>query len=206
MRKVHRTGRLWLLALAGSLASVALIALAGCGSSGTGSGGLYGSNGSGSPTNTPATGGAAFKVNTKSVTVNGKATTVLADANNKTLYYFTPDTPTTAACTAGCAQTWPPLLLPSGASIGQESLPGNLTMVSTANGSQVEYNGHLLYTFSGDQSATDAKGEGILGKWFVATPDLAPSSGGGGGYHGGSPSPTSSGSGAQPTPTYGYSY
>lgn len=206
MRARHVRGRFSLLALAGSLASVALLALAGCG--GSGSGGLYGSgSGGGSATNTPASSGAAFKISTKSVTVKGAATTVLADASGKTLYYFTPDTPVQSACTGGCSSTWPALLLPAGASIGQMSLPGNVSMVSTGNGGQIEYNGHLLYTFSGDQSASDAKGEGILGKWFVATPDLAVASGGGGGYNGGSsPSPTSSGSGAQPTPTYGYSY
>lgn len=206
MRALHTRGRLSLLALAGSMASVALLALAGCGGSGPG----YGAGSS----NTPVVGGSnsgsnstAFKIATKSVTVKGAAATVLADASGKTLYYFTADTPTQSACTGGCSSTWPALLLPAGSSIGQMSLPGNVTMVSTGNGGQIEYNGHLLYTFSGDQSASDAKGEGILGKWFVATPDLAAASGGGGGYNGGSsPSPTSSGSGAQPTPTYAYNY
>lgn len=205
MRATHSfRGRLSLLALAGSLAGVALIMVAGCGTSGGGYGGAYGG---GNATNTPGANGAAFKISSKSLTINGKATTALADVNGKTLYYFTPDTPTQSACTGNCSSTWPPLLLPAGSSIGQMSLPGNVTMISTGNGGQIEYNGHLLYTFSGDQSASDAKGEGILGKWFVATPDLAPAAGGGGGYSGGSsPSPASSGSSAQPTPTYGYSY
>lgn len=204
MRTIHSRGRLSLLALAGSLLGVALIALAGCGTAGGGYGG--------GSSNTPVVGGSnsgstAFKIATKSVTVSGKSTTVLEDANGKTLYYFTADTPTQSACTGGCSSTWPALLLPAGSSIGQMSLPGNVTMISTGNGGQIEYNGHLLYMFSGDQSASDAKGEGILGKWFVATPDLAAASGGGGGYSGGSsPSPTSSGSSAQPTPTYSYSY
>jgi predicted lipoprotein with Yx(FWY)xxD motif len=181
-----------------ALVAGGLVILAGCGSAGTGGG--YG----GGTSNTPVVGGSgataagsSVKISTKSVTVKGVATTVLADANGKTLYYFTPDTPTQSACTGGCASTWPALLVPSGASIGQTSLPGALSMVSTGSGAQVEYNGHLLYTFSGDQSATDAKGEGILGKWFVATPDLAAASGSGGGYTGGSPAPTA-------TPGYNY--
>ncbi|MGH2487079.1 MAG: COG4315 family predicted lipoprotein [Ktedonobacterales bacterium] len=172
----------------------ALALLAGCGSAGTGGGAGYGGGGT---SNTPVVGGsgatatgASVKISTKSVTVKGVATTVLADANGKTLYYFTPDTATQSACTGGCAKAWPALLVPSGASLGQSSLAGALSMVSTANGAQVEYNGHLLYTFASDQSASDAKGEGILGKWFVATPDLAAASASGGGSTGGSPAPT----------------
>lgn len=155
---------------------------------------------------TPAT--TSSTVMTATATVNGQSTTILTNAQGMTLYYFKPDTPTTSACTGGCANAWPPLLFSgSGSPTSAATLPGTLSAVTTANGDQVEYNGHLLYTFSGDQSASDAKGEGILGKWFVATPDLAAAAGGGGGYNGGSsPSPTTSGSGAQPTPTYGYSY
>ncbi|HEY7850242.1 MAG TPA: hypothetical protein VIC27_09270, partial [Ktedonobacterales bacterium] len=43
-------------------------------------------------------------------------------------------------------------------------------------GSQVEYNGHPLYRYSGDSSQSDVKGEGLFGKWFVATNALAASS------------------------------
>lgn len=182
------------------MAGAALAILAGCGSAGSGYGSGAGNGSGGSATNTPVLGGSgsSLKLSTKSVSVKGAATTVLADANGKTLYYFTADTATQSACTGGCASTWPALLVPSGANIGQSSLPGALSMVSTGNGAQVEYNGHLLYTFSGDQSASDAKGEGILGKWFVATPDLAAASGSGGGYgSGGSPAPTA-------TPAYNY--
>jgi len=46
--------------------------------------------------------------------VGDKTQTVLKDAKGLTLYYFTPDTPTTVACTGGCASNWPPLLAPSG--------------------------------------------------------------------------------------------
>ena len=179
MRLIHcRRGLIAAFALAG----LGALALAGCGTTGAAYGG-------GSGGNAPA--GSSFKLTTKSVTVNGKATTVLADGNGKTLYYFTPDTPTSAACTGSCASKWPPLLLPSGSSLGQSTLPGSLKTASTANGSQVEYNGHLLYTFASDQSSTDAKGEGILGKWFVATPDLAAATGS---------------SSAQPTATPAYNY
>jgi len=36
----------------------------------------------------------------------------------------------------------------------------------------VQYNGHLLYTYSGDTAAGETTGEGLFGKWFVCTPGL----------------------------------
>ena len=53
------------------------------------------------------------------------------------------------------------------------SLPGVLGVVKNANGTQVTYNGHPLYTYSGDSAAGQTHGEGFAGKWFVATPVLA---------------------------------
>jgi len=124
------------------------------------------------PTPTPTTSSTAL-IQTATATVQGKSETILTDAQGKTLYYFTPDTPTTSACTGGCAQTWPPLLASgSGAPTSSTALAGKLTSVTTANGDQVEYNGHLLYTYAGDTGPDQTNGEGLFGKWFVATPDL----------------------------------
>lgn len=134
---------------------------------------------SGNPTaaaTTPSSSNALIK--TATATVKGKSETILTDAQGKALYYFTPDTSTKTACTGSCAQTWPPLLATgSGSPSSATSLPGKLTMQTTANGNQVEYNGHLLYTFSGDSGPNQTNGEGLFGKWFVATPGLTSSGG-----------------------------
>lgn len=115
----------------------------------------------------------AATVKTATATVQGKSVTILTDAQGKTLYYFTSDTPTSSACTGTCAQNWPPLLFNgSGTPTSDTTLPGTLSVVQTANGNQVAYNGHLLYTFSGDQAPGQTNGEGLFGKWFVATTDL----------------------------------
>ena len=112
-------------------------------------------------------------VKTATATVNGKSETILTNANGMTLYYFTPDTATAAACTGGCASTWPPLLFSgSGSPTSATTLSGTLTAVSNANGNQVSYNSHFLYTFSGDTAPGQTNGEGIAGKWFVATTSL----------------------------------
>lgn len=125
---------------------------------------------------TPAT--ASNLVMTATATVQGKSVTVLTNNKGFTLYYFTPDTATTSACTGACAQAWPPLLSTgSGTPTSATTLSGTLSVVTTGNGSQVAYNGHLLYTFSGDTAAGQTNGEGQFGKWFVATSDLAAGSG-----------------------------
>ena len=112
-------------------------------------------------------------IKTATATVNGKSETILTNAQGLTLYYFTPDTATTAACATGCISTWPPLLYSgSGSPTSATTLAGTLTAVSNANGKQVSYNNHFLYTFSGDTAPGQTNGEGIAGKWYVATTSL----------------------------------
>ena len=124
------------------------------------------------PTATPTT-ASTSTVQTAQATVNGKTTTILTDTQGKTLYYFTPDTAAKGACSGACAQTWPPLLFTgSSTPTSSTSLPGTLSTLSDANGTQVEYGGYLLYTYSGDTAAGQTNGEGLFGKWFVCTPGL----------------------------------
>jgi len=133
----------------------------------------------------PAAFGAAYTVDTATIMVKGVSTKVLTDAKGMTLYYVATDTATTSSCTSGCAKTWLPLLSASAPTAGAP-LPGKLAVVKTANGSQVSYNGHLLYTFEGDSAPHQANGQGLGGKWWVAKVDLKPGaagkSGSGSGY------------------------
>lgn len=125
------------------------------------------------PTATAGTTGSSAIIKTATATVKGKSETILTNAEGKTLYYFTSDTATTAACTGSCAGVWPPLLFTgSGSPTSSTTLSGTLTVQADANGNQVEYNGHPLYVYSGDTAAGQTNGEGLFGKWFVATPDL----------------------------------
>ena len=126
------------------------------------------------PAATPTTSSNANAViMTAMATVKGQSTTILTNAQGMTLYYFTPDTPTTVACTSACAQTWPPLVFTgSGTPLSDAPLSGKLSVLNDTNGNQIEYNGHLLYTYSGDSGPGQTKGEGLFGKWFVCTPNL----------------------------------
>jgi predicted lipoprotein with Yx(FWY)xxD motif len=125
----------------------------------------------------PAVYGAAHTVDTAAIIVKGVSTHVLTDAKGMTLYYVATDTPNTSSCTGGCAKIWPPLLSTSAPATG-EPLPGRLGLVKTANGSQVSYNGHLLYIYSGDSAPHQANGQGVAGKWWVAKVDLKPAAAG----------------------------
>lgn len=141
-----------------------------------GSQGAYGSQPS-QPTAAPTTASAStgnMVIKTATATVNGKTMTILTTMQGMTLYYFIPDTASKVACTDGCTQTWPPLLFTgSGSPKAATALKGELEIYPNANGKQVIYNDHELYTYGGDTAAGQVNGEGIGNKWFVATPDLA---------------------------------
>lgn len=172
---------------------VALLAVA-CGtpaSTSTGGGTATATTAPTAAATTPASTSSAI-IATASATVQGKSVTILTNAQGMTLYYRTSDT-ATSVCTGGCAQAWPPLLSTgSGTPSSSTALPGTLSVSTNANGSQVEYQGHLLYTFASDTAAGQTNGEGVGGVWFVATTDLSSAS------SSGAPAPTATSSG------YGY--
>lgn len=169
-----------------ALAAVAAIGLAAC-SNGS-SGGAYG--GGGSTSTSSGSGGAAAAVATADV---GDLGTVLVDGTGRTLYLFESDTGTTSNCTGSCAGTWPALLTVGTATAGTGADSATLGTTTRDDGTtQVTYDGHPLYLYSGDSAAGDANGQGIGGVWFAVTANGAPatassstsssSSGGGYGY------------------------
>ena len=146
--------------------------LAACGSTSSPSNGnVKGATSTNTPagTSSPATATQAPVVSVATVMVSGNSERVLTASNGDTLYYLTKDTATDVTCTGACAGVWPPLLLPSGQPTASTSLPDALTVVSGGNGNQVEYDGHPLYTYSGDSGPDQSNGEGKNGVWFVAT-------------------------------------
>ncbi len=177
------------------------LTIAACGSTSTGSGG-YGGNTNASQTPTTAAGstpttssggscgryctsstptapatGSGLLIKTASATISGKSVTILTNAQGMTLYYRTSDSGS-SVCSGGCASAWPPMLATGSATpTGATSLPGQLSVGTNANGKQVEYNGHPLYTYSGDSAPGQTKGQGIGGVWFAVTTDLAPGGG-----------------------------
>jgi predicted lipoprotein with Yx(FWY)xxD motif len=114
--------------------------------------------------------GASQTATAATITVSGQSMTVLTNGQGLTLYYRTSDTPA-SACSGSCASAWPPVIsktIPA----APAGFPGKLGLLNDANGSQVTYNGHPLYTFSGDSGPGRANGQGIGNVWFVVTTDL----------------------------------
>jgi predicted lipoprotein with Yx(FWY)xxD motif len=103
----------------------------------------------------------------KTATANGRV--VLVDAQGFTLYWYTPDTPTSSVCNSSCATAWPPLIgTPTFAS--GVSLTGKLGTIKRANGEiQATYDGHPLYLFKSDTSAGMAVGNKVGGVWWIMT-------------------------------------
>jgi predicted lipoprotein with Yx(FWY)xxD motif len=146
------------------LALAATLGLAAC--SNSSSAGAYGG---GSSTSSPAatTAAGAAEIGTADA---GDLGTVLVDGNGMTLYLFESDTGSTSTCTGGCADAWPPALTsgdPSATGDASSSMLGTTTRDDVTT--QVTYNDHPLYTYSGDTGPGDTNGQGVGDTWFAVT-------------------------------------
>lgn len=116
--------------------------------------------------------------------------TVLVNLKGRTLYSLSVERKGKFICTdKTCLSFWHPLVVKAGVTpTGAKSLG---TVRRPDGRRQVTYRGGPLYTFSGDQRRSDAKGEGFkdVGVWHAATvgasaPPPATTTTGGGGYYG----------------------
>lgn len=121
-----------------------------------------------SPPGASSAGGEAYEV----TAANGSVGTYLAGEDGKTLYTFKPDSANTSTCTDACAGKWPPFTVEADDTLKPGAgVEGKLTTFARPDGSmQVAYNGVPLYYYQGDTKAGDTTGQGVGGKWFVATP------------------------------------
>jgi predicted lipoprotein with Yx(FWY)xxD motif len=147
---------------AATVVSLAALALAACG-------GGSSPSGSAAPPKTdngrPATVGVANDRNL------GK---ILDDTDGRTLYLFANDSGTKSVCTAACASAWPPLRASGKPTVGAGASASIVGTTPRSDGKpQVTYNGHPLYTYTGDQNPGDTNGQGVTafgGGWFALTP------------------------------------
>jgi predicted lipoprotein with Yx(FWY)xxD motif len=94
---------------------------------------------------------------------------VLTTGSGLTLYHFTGNPPGKSMCTGVCASVWPPFMAPKGAHITAPKGVKGLSLVSVGSGHwQVALDKAVLYRFEGDSKKGQAKGQGVLGKWFAA--------------------------------------
>jgi predicted lipoprotein with Yx(FWY)xxD motif len=115
-----------------------------------------------------------FMIKTTTINLGGKSTVVLTNQDGFIVYYHTRDTARTIACTRICRNRWHPVLFTGSGNVPSSgNLPGVLSLLKTMDGNQVLYNGHPLYTYTGDMVPGQANGQGFRGRWFVVTPAIA---------------------------------
>jgi predicted lipoprotein with Yx(FWY)xxD motif len=99
---------------------------------------------------------------------------ILDDTDGRTLYLFAKDSGTKSACTAACASAWPPLRASGKPTVGAGASASIVGTTPRSDGKpQVTYNGHPLYTYTGDQNPGDTNGQGMTafgGGWFALAP------------------------------------
>jgi predicted lipoprotein with Yx(FWY)xxD motif len=175
-----RSKPITLLATAAVIPLTAL-AVAGCGGGG--------SNATGSSSPPKASNGQSASVGVESSNL-GK---ILDDSKGDTLYLFKKDSGTKSACTGACASAWPPLRASGKPTAGSGVNASMLGTTPRSDGKpQVTYNGHPVYTFTGDQNPGDTSGQGVNAfgaLWYVVSPAgnqvTAKASGSSGGSSGG---------------------
>ena len=108
-------------------------------------------------------------------TSSSKLGTILVGQGGRTLYVFDKDTPNTSTCSGSCAAAWPPEVTSGTPKAGSSMV--NASMLGTAmrgdGTTQVTYNTHPLYYFSGDTQAGQQNGQGLnaFGAfWYVVSP------------------------------------
>ena len=104
--------------------------------------------------------------------------TVLVDGQGLTLYLFVPDKHSgRSTCYERCAQGWPPLLLPTGATKPVAGRGVKASLLGTTRRkdgtTQITYNRWPLYLWVGDSGPGQATGQGLNnlgGLWYVLSP------------------------------------
>ncbi len=121
--------------------------------------------------------------------------TVLVDAQGRTLYHLSGEQNGRFLCTsAACVAAWPPV----SAGATSTAVSGLGTVKRPDGSEQLDYNGEPMYTFTGDKAAGEANGQGIKadgGTWSAVTVGASSASTGGGSSGGEGPSGGGSGYG-----------
>ena len=150
--------------------AAAALAVAACGSSASSSSSPAATSAASSAPAAAGSGSPASASGTALMTTSVNGTKVLTNAKGFVLYWFAPDTSTASKCTGSCVTYWPPVTGPATAGSG---VTGTLSTITRSDGTmQATYDGHPLYTYVGDTTPGQAKGNGLNlsgGLWYEMT-------------------------------------
>jgi predicted lipoprotein with Yx(FWY)xxD motif len=145
---------------------------AGCGGNNSSSGGSS-SGGGGYGGGSGTTSGGRSNASTVAAT-NTRLGTILVDGSGRTLYLFERDKPNQSSCSGGCAAAWPPAHSSGAPKAGSGARASMLGTIKRSDGStQVTYNRHPLYYYSGDRASGQQNGQGLNAfgaLWYVVAP------------------------------------
>ena len=106
-------------------------------------------------------------VHTATTQVGAMTETILVNAEGLPLYYYQADKATKSQVSGALAQLWPAVVSTKPTASG---VKGKVASVKQADGRQLTYNGHFLYTFV-DDTPGHVTGQGVS-DFFVATPNI----------------------------------
>jgi predicted lipoprotein with Yx(FWY)xxD motif len=99
---------------------------------------------------------------------------ILVGSNGRTLYLFQKDQPNQSACSGSCASAWPADKTSGTPKAGGGVKASLLGTIRRSDGStQVTYNQHPLYYYSGDGAAGQQNGQALNAfgaLWYVVSP------------------------------------
>lgn len=98
--------------------------------------------------------------------------TALVDSTGRAMYLFENDAASISTCAGTCANVWPPVPAPTGAT--PDGQLGSTTR--TDGGAQLTYDGHPLYYYVGDHNPGDSRGQGLNqfgAHWYLVQPSGA---------------------------------
>jgi len=108
-------------------------------------------------------------------THSGPDGTYLTDGKGRTLYLWAADSSSSSACNGTCATSWPAYTTSGTPSASGKAKQSMLATSKRNDGStQVTYNGHPLYYYSGDSAAGDMNGQGSNqygAVWYIVAPN-----------------------------------
>ena len=124
--------------------------------------------------------GAPLKAAAAAPVVQTALAQILVDQHGLTLYAFAADKKNQSFCNGPCATAWPPLLVPTGATVPSTmpGIAGTFATATRADGThQLTFDGAPLYTWFKDKRQGDITGQGIANTWWaVVAPTVAISS------------------------------
>lgn len=149
------------------LAVIAALVIAGCGGGSSSSGPRTESGGAENASAKSGGNGGSGGGTISSAEIEGLGP-VLVDSEGMTVYEFTTDEGTTSNCYGECESYWPPVVAEGKPTAGEGAMSSALGTTKRKDGTmQVTYEGHPVYTFSGDSAPGEANGQEFEGTWFA---------------------------------------